>query len=155
MSSKTYHLGKRRCNSIAFESMSSITAPTKTGYKATLDGIVTVSPMSQESKRKCFDGHITDSEASLRFVGFTKEQAQISKIAADDAMRHLLIARYANLGQEILWTSSTALQQLARPVRNSILQLNCTDTVKELHLDELKHQPSLQEVKISAEVIKI
>ena len=33
--------------------------------------------------------------------------------------------------------------------------VDSTDTVKELHLDELEHQPSFQKVKISAKVIEI
>ena len=137
-----------------------IIAPTETGYRATLDGIVaSFSPMSQESKRKCFNGRITDGEASLRFVGFTKEQqAQISKLAADDAIALADCSiRKSRSGDSLdIIHSTTTISKSSKKFDPSIKPcVDSTDTVKELHLDELEHQPSFQKVKISAKVIKI
>ena len=78
-------LGKcRRLEMITFESISLIRTPTDAGCRATLQGIVTFSLMSEQSKQRCYEGQITGGEATLTFVGFTQQQAQISKVAADD-----------------------------------------------------------------------
>ena len=75
-------LGKRRSDMMTFENIPSITTPTDAGCRATLQ--TSFSPMSEQSKQRCFEGWITDGEATLRFVSFTQQQAWISKIAADN-----------------------------------------------------------------------
>lgn len=155
-------LGKRRqSDTIAFDNISAINTPTDSGCKATLHGIVmSFSPVSPESKWKCFDGRITDGEATLRFVGFTTEQQeQISKIAANDPISIAECSiRKARTGDslEIIIHDNTIISKSTTKFDVGVKPtVHSTDTIIELLLANLKLQPSFQKVCVSAKVLEI
>ena len=116
--------------------------------------------MSPNSKRKCFDGRITDGKATLRFVGFTTEQQeQISKNAANDpiAIAECSI-RNTRTGNslEIIVHDNTIISKSTKKFDVGVKpNIHNTDTTIELLLANLKLQPSFQKVCVSAKVLEI
>ena len=72
---------RKRSRSIEFDNISTITEPTKPGYKAVVHGVICSFSLLKESKKKCFDGYITDGMKKMRFAGFShKIQSKITEL---------------------------------------------------------------------------
>ena len=63
---------RKRGLPVEFDDFSGIKEPTST---AIVHGVVTsFSPMKRDSKKRCFDGYMSDGKKKMRFVGFRHDQ---------------------------------------------------------------------------------
>ena len=66
---------RKRSAPVEFQDFSDIKEPTPT---AVVHGVVTsFSPMKKESKKRCFDGYMSDGKKKMRFFGFRYDQQDI------------------------------------------------------------------------------
>ena len=153
-------LGKRRqSDTIAFDSISTISTPTDSGCKATLHGFVTSFSLLPNSKRKCFDGRITDGEATLRFVGFTTEQQeQISKIAANHpiSIAECSICNTRTDSLEIIIHDNTIIGKSTKKFDVGVKpNVHNTDTTVELPWLTSNSNPPFKRYVLSAKILEI
>ena len=72
---------RKRSRSVEFDDTFTITEPTEPGYKTVVHGVICSFSPIKESKKKCFDGYITDGMKKMRFVGFShKIQTKITEL---------------------------------------------------------------------------
>jgi hypothetical protein len=150
---------RKRSVPVEFDDFSGIKEPTST---AVVHGVVTsFSPMKKDSKKRCFDGYMSDGKKKMRFVGFRHDQqdkiADLSKSGKPLLLSNCAV-KMARSGDslEVIVNDSTRVEQSDKKY-----EVDCkggvesTDVSKEVTLDKLKDEVQYQTVTVDVKAVEV
>ena len=150
---------RKRSVPVEFEDFSGIKEPTS---PAVVHGIVTsFSPMKKDSKKRCFDGYMSDGKKKMRFVGFRHDQqdkiTDLSKGGKPLVLSNCAV-KMSRSGDslEVIVNDSTRVNQSDKKYEIECMGgMESTDVTKEITLNKLKDEVQYQSVSVKVKVVEV